>query len=196
MSTEDGVLREAIAEVDRERSVLRAERCAFEEFRETVRLATPDAADDSGDCVTTERLLEAYREHTIEALDYGDVSEYTITESIEEELSPAIANVLTSDGTLTQRRKRNLLVATTEAVQRRERFLEELESEHTALKRFADELAEVESTIHELPECSLQEQPLEQLLECREAYDRLERCCERLLEVRQEADPGRRAMAM
>jgi hypothetical protein len=150
MTADQGILEAAIARVKRERSDLQAERCAFERFREAVRLATPDSGDSDDPSETTDRLLTAYQE-AMEELDYEEIYGDTIAESLQEEFSPAIADVLLSDGPLTQRRKRDLLLTTTGAIQRREKFLEELADERETLQRFGDDLADVESTVQALP---------------------------------------------
>lgn len=122
----------------------------------------------------------------MEGLEHDEVYGDSLSESIEQELTPAIAEALMAAEPLTQRRKRNLLVETTVAIERRELFLAELEEERDALETFADELADIESWIDRLPEYSPQEQCLEELLEVWEEYNVLKDRCERLIEHRQE----------
>lgn len=186
MGTDRAILKTAISEVDQERSYLSAEQAAFEEFREAVRLATPDTTADTGPSETTENLREKYREEVMDRLDYGQVYGDSLAESLEQELSPAIADVLMSEEPLTQRRKRNLLVKTTVAIERREEFLEELDKEQTALETCADELADIDSSLKKLPKCSPRQQLLEDLLDIWKQYNTLEERCNRLLERRQQ----------
>lgn len=193
MPTDSKTLQQAIKEVDEECSYLSAERAAFEEFRESIRLATPELAHAERPSETTEQLRETYHEVVLYGLDhetgYGD----TLGDDLVQEHSPSIADILLSAKPLTQRRKRNLLMETTIAIERREHFLAEIEAERTALGIFAQEIAAIESTVETLPECSPQEQLLENLLEARERYDDLKQQCDHLLERRQEQlnDPAR-----
>ena len=180
------MLQQAISLVDRERSYLREERRAYEAFREQVRLATPDPTDATGPSETTEQLLAAYRDEVVDALNIEAVYGDTLAESLEQELSPSGAQVLLSKEPLTQRRKRNLLIETTAAIERREEFCAELDDERASLETFAEELADVEEVLAKLPACSAQNQPLEKLLVIWEVYDTLLEQCERLLERRQQ----------
>lgn len=186
METDSTVLDRAIRLVDRECSYLREERRAYVAFREVVRLATPDRTDGTGFSETTERLLATYREEVMETLDHGTVYGNTITEDLEREFSPAIADVLVSKDPLIQRRKRDLLLQSTAAIERRDQFCAELDEERTALETFAEELADVDEAVENLPVCSAREQPLEKLLIVWEDYDTLLERCERLLERRQQ----------
>lgn len=184
MTTDIPLLRKAITRVDRERSALCAERCAFEQFREAVRLTRPET-EDVGRSTVAEELLESYRQEVMDALDYEEVYGESLGESLERETSPAIAEALLSREPFTQRRKRNLLLKTTEAIKRREEFLDELGTERDVLQTSIDELSDIEATLEELPECSPRRYPLEELLTIWEKYDALERRCERLLKLRQ-----------
>lgn len=186
MGTESTTLGQAMSLVDQERSYLRQERCAFERFRERVRLTRTDSAGAVGPSETTEQLLVAYREEIMEALDYDEVYDDTLVESLEAELSPSLAKLLVSKDPLTHRHKRNLLVQTTAAIEQREQFGAELDDERAALKMNAEELADVEEALEKLPACSAQEQHIETLLIVWEVYDTLLEQCERLLKQRQQ----------
>lgn len=185
MVTEHAILRKAISQIDRECSYLRAEQSSFREFRETVSLAQPDRKCDDGASETMEKLREAYRKEVMEPLDHEVVYGDTLVESLEQELSPTLADALLSNEPFTQRRKRDLLVACTAAIERRDRFSSELDDERNTLETVADELAEIEATIDKLPECTPKRQPLEKLLVVWEVYDTLEERCAQLLEGRQ-----------
>ena len=186
MGSERSILEQAMALVDQERSYLREERCAYERFREQIRLTTPDSADASTPSETTEQLLSAYREEVMEALDHETVYGDTLAERLEQELSPAIAVLFVSKSPLTHRHKRNLLVETTAAIEQREEFAAELNDEQVALETFTEELADVEEALKNLPTCSAQEQNIEKFLTVWEGYDTLLEQCERLLERRQQ----------
>ena len=186
MGSESSILEQATSLVDQELSYLREERCAYERFRERVRLVTPDSAGATGPSETPEQLLIAYREEVMEAMDHKTVYGDTLAERLEEELSPAIADLFVSKRPLTHRRKRNLLVETTAAIEQREEFAAELDDERAALETFTEELADVKEAIEKLPACSAQEQNIETVLTVWEGYDTLLEQCERLLERRQQ----------
>lgn len=186
MVTDNTVLEQAISLVDQELAYLREERRAYEAFREQVRLAMPDSTDTTGPSETTEGLLTAYRDEVMDALDQEIVYGYTLAESLEEELSPSIAQVLLSKEPLIQRRRRDLLVETTAAIERREEFCAELDDERAALATFKEELSDLEEALEKLPACSPREQSLEKLLVVWEMYDTLLDQCEQLLERRQQ----------
>ena len=186
MGTDNTVLDQAILLVDQERLYLRQERRAYEAFREQVRLAAPDPRDATGPSATTEELLGVYREDVMDTLDHETVYGDTLAESLEEELSPALAQLLLSKQPLTQRRKRDLLVETTVAIECREDFCAELDDERAALKTFAEELADVVDALANLPMCSPQEQRFEKLLVIWEEYNTLLEQCEQLLTYRQQ----------
>lgn len=185
MRPANGVLQRAESAVDREREYLLEEMAAFEAFRERVRLATPASTDATGPSGTTEQLLEAYRELVMDTLDHEAVYGDTLAESLEQELSFSTADLLLSKDPLTQRRKRNLLVDVTTAIERREQFQAELEEERSVLKTFSKDLLEIEATIERLPPGSPRTQPFEMLLITWEVYDKLANRCEELLERRQ-----------
>lgn len=121
----------------------------------------------------------------MEALDHVAVYDESLAESLAEELSPALSDALLSNEPFTQRRKRDLLVASTEAIDRRERFREALDDERDSLKTTADELSEIEATIDTLPELVPQHQPLEMLIVIWESYETIEESCAELLAERQ-----------
>jgi exonuclease VII small subunit len=176
----------AISLVDQELSFLREERRAYEEFREEVSLSIPDSANATRPSETTEEIQAAYREEVMETLDYETVYGDTVADSLEAELSPTIAETILSKKPLTQRRKRELLVQTTAAIEHREELCAELSEELAALESFAEELAKTEETLDKLPRCTAEEQPLEKLLVVWEGYELLMEHCEQLLERRQQ----------
>lgn len=96
-------------------------------------------------------------------------------------ISPSLSDALLSNEPFTQRRKRDLLVASTEAIDRRERFREALDDERDSLQTTADELSEIEATIDTLPELAPQHQPLEMLIVIWEGYETIEESCAELL---------------
>lgn len=185
MRVDSDTLQQAISQIEQEQSLLEEEQSAFENFRETVRLTVPGPPRDNERSGTAEQLREAYREQVMNELDYGAVYGDSLEESLEQELSPSIANFLLSDAPITQRQKRKLLVESSVAVERRESFIEDLNDEEAAIEGLNEELTDIKSSIKKLPKCSLSQQPLEELLEIREQYAALKDRCEQLLLCRQ-----------
>jgi hypothetical protein len=179
------VLDAAIDRVDSEKAVLERERRSFVEFRETVRLVSPDA-EFVQDSDTAEELRTAYRTEVMEPTDYETTYGEGLPESLELELGPAIADALLEEHPITQRRKRKLLVKSAAAIERRERFLDTLSMEHRALTSFRSELEGLHDSLDDLPHCSATSGSFEQLLEVWNAHDRLQESCDRLIERRQE----------
>lgn len=69
MGQDNAILQKAISQIDQECSYLSAEQAAFEEFRESVRLAPPEPTAIAGASETTEHLRETYgRDRTSRAV--------------------------------------------------------------------------------------------------------------------------------
>lgn len=126
----------------------------------------------TGPSETTEELLNVYRREVMDTLDHETVYGYSLVESLEEELSPSIGQVIHSKEPLTQRRKRNLLVVTTAAIERHKEFSVELDDGRAALETFSKELSDIEQVLKKFPTCSAREQPLDNLLNVWEGYNR------------------------
>lgn len=185
METNRTILQSAISQIEQERSHVSTELRCFEEFRESVRLATSDPQTTEAPSETTEQLLKDYKQMVMGGLDYVNVYGDSIDESLEEELSPHVGNILLSKKPLTQRHKRKLLRETAITIERREQFIENLDEERTALESFSEERAKIESALETLPECSPQHQSLEEILDLWEQYDILIDRCKELLDRRQ-----------
>lgn len=127
MGTVTDTFRPPISQVDQERSDLCAEWRAFQKFRDEIRIAKPDRTADSDRSATSDELREEYRKKVMEPLNYQTVYNETLTESLTQEFSPSAAEAHLSSYQFTQRRKRDLLVATTRAIERRKQFHAELD---------------------------------------------------------------------
>ena len=183
MTIETEIIEKAIRRVERERSLLSTEQCRFRTFRTAVSRATADEADTPSG--TAADLVDTYRETVMETPDFETAYGETLKESLEEELSPSLAEILLSNAPLTQKRKRDLLIATNAAIERRERFRSELDHEQESLETMLSELIDIRSEIRELPECSSRRHTVEDVLDIWKAYDTLEQRCNDLLEERQ-----------
>lgn len=192
MSGKIAVLQRAIDEVSEEQSVLRDERDALDEFRETISHTYPSTDGDAQRRLTV-GLLERYRETVMPRLDADLGHDGAVENSLEAELSPGIADAFLSRAPFTNRLKRKLLVQTSTAIDRRSFFHDDLETEKRSLETAATELPEIRASVAVLPDCTLRETNLEGLLDTWEAYDDLEAACERLIAQRQQQldDPSR-----
>jgi exonuclease VII small subunit len=186
MEIDNTILQSAISHVGHERSHVATELRCFEEFQEPVRLATTESTTNETPSETTGQLLEEYKNIVMDGIDYENIYGASVTESLEKELSPHVAEILVSKKPLTRRRKRLLLRGTAIAIERREEFLKELDYEIAALKSFHEELAELSSSVERLPKCSSQQHSLEELIDLWDRYDEILDRCERLLNRRQE----------
>jgi hypothetical protein len=130
-------------------------------------------------------LLEAYRKQVLETLDYEEVYGDSCYESIRTELTPSLADALTEDQPLTQQRKRNLLIATNTAIESRFALCEPIDRERNSLEGIQNDLTGIESTLRDLPNCSLRRLAFEKFVTVWESYDELLERCDELAETRQ-----------
>lgn len=172
--------------VKREQSSLQTECEAFREFRGTVSRVRPASTHGANTATDTTQLLDAYRETVMSTPDYEAVYGDSLAESLTAELSASTANTLLSEERISQQQKRDLLLATNRAIEQRERFVERLETERKSLRTIRDEISNIQTTLEELPPCSIQYLPFEEYAEVWGVYEaQLERC-NRLLQKRQE----------
>jgi hypothetical protein len=177
------IIQEAIERVERERSLVSTERCYFRTFRTAVSQATVDNTDTSVE--TIQNLRETYRETVMNIPDFETTYDESLKENLKEELSPSSAEVLLSNAPLTQKRKRDLLIETNIAIERREQLLTQLSHEKESLERTFSELVDINESVEELPEDPLDQCTFEEVLDIWERYDVLQQRCKQLLEERQ-----------
>jgi exonuclease VII small subunit len=186
MPNELKVLEQALACVTGEQSSLRTECSAFRDFREKASLARPvrSGSPDTGTEVT--QLLEAYQETVMSTPDFETTYGDSLAESLGAEFPPSVMNVLLSDKQITQRRKRDLLVAINGAIEERQRFCELLEMELESLRSIRTTVHNVHTTLEELPPLSVTELTFEEYVGAWETTEELIDRCDRLLEQRQD----------
>lgn len=185
MSRDTEILCEAREAVERERSELRDEIQAWNEFREAVRLATPTPDEGTATSGATARLVQTYQNTVMATPDFRRSYEDTLEESLEIEFTASLADALVSSEEFTQLMKRKLLVASSDAIKRRERLNDTLDEERQSLEYIANVLECVSKKTEKLPDCSIQTASLEKLLRIWEDYEDLKQACERLLSRRQ-----------
>jgi len=148
-------LKKALDRIKEERAVLRCETAQFEEFREVVRLAVSNGAKENGGIDLTKELRERYRETVMSTSDLEDAYGESIEESLSEELTPRIATAILSDDSFTRWQRRVLLVATSDAINRREQFEDCLATEAESVETAHRELQTIWSDIRNLSDCTL-----------------------------------------
>lgn len=185
MQTERKLLDRAGERIADEQSFLGAECEAFEEFRDVVSLARTTAGTDPESATETERLRAAYRETVMSSPDFEGGYGESLAESLENEFSASVANALLLEDRVTQRLKRDLLVGTNEAIERRGRVRDALDAERESVERVGRELADIERTLQDTPVPSLRTLSFEEFVETWETCEALTARCERLLEERQ-----------
>lgn len=153
--------------VERRRTV--DEREAFEVFRSRVREIPAEATPTAGPGaaagaatmtgVTSDRsrfrggrggtgsglvaVRNAYRETVMSVPHYDEEYNDTYERSLAAEFSPEIAVALTREPTLHERYRASLLTKTTEAIERREEFVDVIESESPSVARAREELTPI-----------------------------------------------------
>ncbi|OYR57376.1 DUF7260 family protein, partial [Halorubrum halodurans] len=80
-------------------------------------------------------IRNAYAETVMSVPHYEDEYNDTYERSLAEEFTPELAVALTREPTLRERSRSSLLTKTTEAIRRREEFLERLEAESASVSR-------------------------------------------------------------
>jgi len=171
------ILDQAIKLVKQERSCIYAEQCAFETFRESVSRARTGTGDGG---TQTGHLLEEYKETVMSTPDFEAAYDESVSESLEADFTPSLANALQEDEPVTQQFKRNLLVAATAAIESRTRFIRALDAEHESIRTVQKTVQDIDELLLELPVCSLRCLPFERFVDVWETcQDAVERCDQR-----------------
>lgn len=186
MTMEIEILNAAIDVIDDEQYHLTNEIRAWEEFRESVRLLRP--VSDEKPERTNKQVDPAtiFRDTVMTTYDFVN-NDKILQGDLQNEFSPRLVEAMVNSDVMTQRLKRDFLVASSDAVNRRKRFYELLDHERGSLDQAGDALCRIRTKIEELPDLSLQTKSLEEYLEIRSSYEAAERACRKLLKVRQGA---------
>jgi hypothetical protein len=119
--------------------------------------------------------------------DFETAYSNSLPEHLEAEFTPSIADALLSDKQLTQKQKRDLLLATTDGINHRQTFIRTLETELESLQNVRDTVENVKSTLDELPPCSIESLSFETYLDIWETTEALSERCKSRLQGRQQA---------
>jgi uncharacterized protein YukE len=185
MSNELEALDKAIECIKEEQSSVLTEREAFQEFRKTVSLAQPANSGTTTNTTSMTELTDSYQESVMSTPDYRNTYADSLAESLTAELTPSIAHTLLSESKISQKQKRDLLLATTRAIKQRDQYRQVLNAERQSLRAIREELCDIEETLSELPPCSIEQLSFEEYVKVWREYDaQLERC-NRLLQDRQ-----------
>lgn len=190
-------VQEAIEIVIEEHDRTRAERDAFEAFREQV---DEVSADRGGRMMSTlrsvaprtattpeglHRVRQAYRDTVMYVdhyeEDYGD----TIDESLAEEFGTDLAAQIRPDGSFSPLVKRQLATAAEQCRQERENFLSTLDDERDALEAAQGTLEDVRTDLEHATARLISDFSLDGLISIHSHLEETERRCEALLEERQ-----------
>lgn len=165
--------------------MLQSEIRRWEEFRDEVRLADPGHTDTDVASAQTEDIVAEFANTVMATPDFDEVYNESIEESLKHELQPSLAEILLSKEPFTQRVKRNLLVATSSAIDRREDLLEVLEVEYDTLESTANDLEAIRERAESVSNRSNEWGEFDEVVVANETCESLKRRCETLLEERQ-----------
>lgn len=183
MTTARHILDEAAERIEEEKRVLRQEQEAFQNFRESVSRVQTTAADNG---IQTVRLREVYKGTAMATPDFKEAYDESLSESLEAELSPSIANALCRDNPISQRLKRDILVRTNAAIESRTQFIRVLEDEYESLQTIRDTVIDIRDLIQRLPDCSFQDLGFETIIEVWEICAEAVRQCDKRSQERQQ----------
>ena len=179
------IIERAINKVGKEQSHLHKECSMFKEFRDEVRLSTPNPSTCSGGSKPAQQILNKYQETVMSLPDHNEAYNETLEENLREEFPPSIADLLILNNPFSSRDKRNFLLEINSSIQARREFDQQLEQEKKSLQAAGTELERIRTELKALSESTIEEQHLENLLDKHETYSALERDCVVLLETRQ-----------
>jgi len=108
-------------------------------------------------------ILAEYRMTVMETPDFETAYSTSLPEHLEAEFTASIADALLSDKPLTQKQKRDLLLATTDGINDRREFIQVLELE--SLQDIRETVTNVKSTFDELSPCSIQRASFDRYLD-------------------------------
>ncbi|WP_336135181.1 DUF7260 family protein [Natronomonas amylolytica] len=191
MTTECEILDRAAERIAAEKRGLQREREAFEAFRASVS-RTQTTTDEGG--TRTGTLLEAYRETVMSTPDFEAAYDEPVSESLETEFTPSLAESLQEDEPVTQQFKRDLLVATNAAIEPRTGFIRVLEAEHESIRTVRETVLDIEDTLRELPACSFRRLQFDRFVDVWETYEHAVERCDRRSEQRQRHIANQRAI--
>jgi len=178
----ENILKHAIALVERERSCIYEEQSAFESFRESVSRARTNTGTGG---TNTGSLFDVYKRTVMSTPDFESVYDEPVSESLEAEFSSSLAKALQNNEPVTQQFKRNLLVATTAAIESRQRYVRVLDAEYESIQTVRKTVLDIEDTLQELPVCSLHSLSFDQFVDVWETCEAAVECCDRCSEQRQ-----------
>lgn len=185
------LIQRALDRVAREQRIVHEEQDAFRDFRERVHRSSAELPKTGVEStrkergVSTAEMVEVYRETVMATPDYHHQYDDTVDESLAAELTPPVANGLQSKSRLTAPLRRDILVAASDAIDRRRKYLERLEAEEMSLTATGDQLADIEASLEATPPCSMSGRSFDELIDSWTRLESLRERCEGLLSRRQ-----------
>jgi hypothetical protein len=199
-------LRRAHESCSDERDRLLAERRAFERFvREVEAIDPPDAAvsqqvggtaslSQSFDTDTLDEVADAYRDTVMNVAHYESDYGEPLAENMAQELGPEVATAIVDGTRFTPQVKVATIQKCTEAYERRDSVLRDIDAEESELEDATERVTTVRDTLERLDERSLLDKDFDELREDYRTLCALETECETLLADRQdtvgERDPS------
>jgi len=163
MWSELDTLNQAVETVKREQSSLQTECDAFEKFRDSVG-SIPAHRSDGANGGRGNHILDEYQRTVVATPDFEIAYSNSLPEHLEAEFTSSIADALLSNEQLTQKQKRDLLLATADGINRRQAFIQTLERELKSLQNVRETIYNAKSTLDELPPCSIERLSFESIL--------------------------------
>lgn len=183
----------AIQELDFEIRSISSEIDAFERFRALVRplpivsaMTTPTPESE------TALIVEYYRDTVAETGDFADAYDETVEEHMASELGSGAAGRLQRTEHVTGELKRRILAASERAADSRRTFASVLEAERESLVDARRAIGEIVGRLERIPECSVGESSLEDLVDAFERLERLADACDSVATRRQRFRSERR----
>jgi hypothetical protein len=182
MTTEYKILDRAAERIAEEKRSLLRECEAFETFRESVSRSRTATGNEG---TRTASLLKAYQKTVMSTPDFEATYNEPVSESLEAEFTPSLANALQQDEPVTQQFKRDLLVGTNAAIESRTRFVRALEAECKSIRTVQKAVLNIEDMLQEMPACSLRCLRFERFVDVWDTYEHAVERCDRCSEQRQ-----------
>ncbi|MEY7850082.1 hypothetical protein AB7C87_12890 [Natrarchaeobius sp. A-rgal3] len=198
------VLEEARKTARRERRVLADEKRAFERFHrrlDELEASQPQIAGRQPlQCGTRASGLQtvrnAYTETVMDSPHYGDEYDETPLESMAEELGPELAVAVAQHTSLHAQLKRSLLEAAEQAIESRERILDAIDTESTAIGEIEREVEDVADELNAVRAQPIDRLEFNALRLTRERLDELRSRCDELAAKRQRQIRRRRGLTI
>jgi hypothetical protein len=184
-------IQKAIGCVKRERDHVTSELEAWKAFREEVRINQPktlktvhENGDESKTGVPTRQLRRRYDKTVMSSADYAEQYDDSIEHSLREELGSSFAKSLCSKEYIVAKTRRDLLVATSKRIDRRNEYLNTLDAERESLTYIQKHINNIETGLDELSSIEMSNLSIDRKIKIVDILEQLESNCEKLTNYR------------